>query len=380
MENEENNPFQIIEEANSRTLDYFNRIYVNHLELIQNLKTELFELDIQIETLERTRALYTYHTDCRKSIFSPVEGEGSHSMTRGKQIDRQLEDLEDAKELLEKRIYDMEEETLFYKEQLEMLARAQKCIHTVSDQRRYAEDLSDDFSDLDDAIEFIEEEDTGAETTHNYNILMLQDYDNYRYAINLDQHVKQELISSFHKLDVLKWLLHSDLERARVTLDELHASQSDIIHSIDDLLEQLGYHIDMKQPAWNQINQLIRSYQKDHAECDIDFSCDCTEQDLNLPWFITARLIQMLREIFDNIFEHSSADHVSAKVFLSSRLVDVSVSDNGVGIPEDYLEDSEWYSGLHKVHEIIYQLDGNLQIEGDLLTGTDVRFSFPVKK
>lgn len=378
MTKEDTTPFQVIEEANSKTLDYFNQLYVNHQELVQGLKTELFELEIQIETLERTKELYTPHTDNRKHIFSPVDGPSDRSVTRGKQIAEQLQDLKDARLLLEKRIADLEEDTLSYKEQIAMLARAQKCIHTIASESdmESTRELPDS---EEEGIEFIEDEDTGTGTEHNYNILMLQDYANYQCATDLDQHVKQELISSFHKLDVLKWLLHSDLERARVTLDELHTSQESIVHSIDLLLEQLNYDINTKQPVWNQVNHLIKTYQREHPEYNIDLSCDCSEQDLNLPWFISIRLIQMLREIFRNIFEHANADRITAKVFLSSRLIDVDIHDNGVGIPEDYLETSDWYSGLHKVHEIIYQLDGNLQIQGDLITGTNVRFSFPVK-
>ena len=50
MTKDERNPFNIIEEANSKTLEYFNKTYISNLELIQNLKTELFELEVQIET------------------------------------------------------------------------------------------------------------------------------------------------------------------------------------------------------------------------------------------------------------------------------------------------------------------------------------------
>jgi hypothetical protein len=48
MTNEEQNPLSIIEEANTKTLEYFNKTYLDNLELIQKLKTELFELEVQI--------------------------------------------------------------------------------------------------------------------------------------------------------------------------------------------------------------------------------------------------------------------------------------------------------------------------------------------
>lgn len=379
MTNDEMNPLNIIEEANSKTLDYFNKTYVDNLELVQSLKTELFELEVQIETLEKTRELYTYHTDNRKNIFSPImDADNDQTMTRGKQIALQIKDLEDARERLEKRIADLEQDILFYKEQVSMLSKASKCIHTVLVGNTHGE--SGNSPEEEDLIEFIEAEDTEDKASHNYTMLRLEDYEHYKYASSLDQNIKQELISSLNKLDVLKWLLHSDLGRAKVTLNEVHNSQKSILLSLDEILEHLNYNIDTKQPIWDQVNKLIAGYQQEHPECMIDSSCDCTEHEMNLPPVITIRLIRMLREVFDNIFKHSNANRVTAKIFISSRLIDVYVNDNGVGIPDDYLERSNWSSGLHRLHETIYQLDGKLQIQGDLISGTNVRFSFPVKK
>lgn len=378
MTNDKNNPLNIIEEANSKTLDYFNKTYVSNLELVQSLKTELFELEVQIETLEKTRDLYTYHVDDRRNVFSPYATEANHTMTRGKQIALQLKDLEDAKERLQKRIEDLEKDIEFYKEQVAMLSKASKCIHTVLVGKNHDDEDSDLQSE--DNIEFIEKEDKDSPSTHNYRMLMLEDYEQLQYASALDQNVKQELISNLNKLDVLKWLLRSDISRAKVTLNELHDSQETILQSLDSVLDKLNYRIDTKQPIWDQVNKLMEGYQHAHPECMIDFDCDCTEHDLDLPSVISIRLIRMLREIFDNVFKHSNANRITAKIFISSRLIDVYVNDNGVGIPEDYLDRSSWSSGLHMIHEIIYQLDGKLQIQGDLISGTNVRFSFPIKK
>lgn len=377
MSKEEINPLNIIEEANAKTLDYFNKTYMSNLELVQSLKTELFELEVQIETLEKTRDLYTYKVDDRKNVFSPLSTVSDTSNTRGHQLALQIKDLEDAKDRLIKRIEDLENDIEFFKEQVSMLSKASKCIHIVlvgSDHH----DL-DDNENSEDLIEFIETEDTDKKVTHPYTMMMLEDYENNKFATLLDQNVKQELISNLNKLDVLKWLLHSDIGRAQVTLNELNNSQQTILQSIDEVLNQLNYNIDTKQPIWDQVNKLIEYYKRLHPECMIDSACDCTEHDLDLPSVITIRLIKMLREIFDNIFKHSNANHVTAKIFISRRLIDVYVNDNGVGIPEDYLDRAGFSSGLHRLHEIIYQLDGNLQIQGDLISGTNVRFSFPIK-
>lgn len=377
MTNDENNPLNIIEEANTKTLDYFNKTYVSNLELVQSLKTELFELEIQIETLEKTRDLYTYHIDNRREVFSPLSNEHSTTMTKGRQLEMQIKDLEDARERLQNRIAGLEKDIVFYKEQVEMLSKASKCIHTVLVGKSHPEDNN---PEEDTTIEFIETADEESKTKHYYTVMMLEDYEHFHFARQLDQNIKQELIASLNKMDVLKWLLHSDLGRARVTLSELHNSSQSILESLDKVLNELNYNIDTKQPIWDQIEKLVDEYRKLHPECMIEASCDCTEHELNLPSVITIRLIQMLKEVFDNIFIHSNANKVTAKVFISSRLIDVYVNDNGVGIPDDYLDRAEWSSGLHRLHEIIYQLDGKLDIKGDLISGTNVRFSFPIKR
>ena len=95
MSKEENNPLNIIEEANTKTLEYFNKTYMSNLELVQSLKTELFELEVQIDTLENTRELYTYQVDDRKNVFSPLSTMSDSSNTKGYQLALQIKDLED---------------------------------------------------------------------------------------------------------------------------------------------------------------------------------------------------------------------------------------------------------------------------------------------
>lgn len=378
MTNDVNNPLNIIEEANSKTLDYFNKTYVSNLELVQSLKTELFELEVSIETLEKTRDLYSYQVDDRKNVFSPLSNNVDPSNTKGYQLALQIKDLEDAKVLLEKRISDLLEDIDFYKEQVSMLSKASKCIHTVLVGSKSSNEIPSE--EEENLIEFIETEDTEGKVTHPYTSMMLEDYENYQHAYMLDQNVKQEIISNLNKLDVIKWLLHSDIGRAQITLNEIQSSQQHILSSLDMVIDRLNYNIDTKQPIWDQVNKLVDSYKKAHPECMFDSTCDCTEHELDIPSVITIRLIKMLREIFDNIFKHSNANRITSKIFISSRLIDVYVNDNGVGIPEDYLERAGYHSGLHRLHETIYQLDGKLQIQGDLISGTNVRFSFPIKK
>ena len=278
MTNEEQNPLSIIEEANTKTLDYFNKTYLSNLELVQKLKTELFELEVQIETLQKTRDLYTYQGEDRRNVFSPLTDIRSSSVSRGAQLGEQVKALEDARESLENRIAQLEADISFYKEQVDMLSKASKCIHTVLIGKKESKNILADESG-DTGIEFIETADTEDKSTHNYNMLRLEDYERYRCANSLNKNVKEELISNLNKLDVLKWLLHSDIGRAMVTLTELHNSSENVLNSLDKVLYRLNYNVDTKQPIWDQVDKLIDAYKKIHPECMIDYSCDCTEHE-----------------------------------------------------------------------------------------------------
>ena len=80
--------------------------------------------------------------------------------------------------------------------------------------------------------------------------------------------------------------------------------------------------------------------------------------------------------MLDNVFEHSEANRINLVISCRNDNIDVTLTDNGKGIPDDYLEESPWYSDLHKAHELIYLLCGELQIKGSS-DGTTVHFCFP---
>ena len=91
----------------------------------------------------------------------------------------QIKDLKDARERLQKRISGLEEDISFYKDQVEMLSKASKCIHTVLVGSHHDEQAEDDPTDT--GIEFIESEDTEDKTTHNYSMLQLDTINMHLY-------------------------------------------------------------------------------------------------------------------------------------------------------------------------------------------------------
>jgi two-component system sensor histidine kinase DegS len=116
-----------------------------------------------------------------------------------------------------------------------------------------------------------------------------------------------------------------------------------------------------------------------NPEITIDASVECPDYNLKLHPVFTINLIKLLNIFFDNAFRHANATKIIFKLYLTPNIVEITISDNGIGISPDYMEKSPWYSSLHKAFEIIYMLGGQLSVNGVPFEGTNVRFSFPVK-
>ena len=65
---------------------------------------------------------------------------------------------------------------------------------------------------------------------------------------------------------------------------------------------------------------------------------------------------------------------ISFKADEEDDILYFEIRDNGIGIPDNYLEKTEWYSGIKRAKELLFMISGKLDIKND--NGTIVRFSF----
>ena len=61
--------FKKIKSANQMMLDYFNKSFLSQLEDIQNLKTQIFEIDIKIDELDKTKDITPSRPTPEKASF-----------------------------------------------------------------------------------------------------------------------------------------------------------------------------------------------------------------------------------------------------------------------------------------------------------------------
>jgi len=89
-------------------------------------------------------------------------------------------------------------------------------------------------------------------------------------------------------------------------------------------------------------------------------------------------IAQIVREALSNAAQHASASSITIRSIYRPLSLEVSVADNGVGIPSDILRDGrEGHFGLNGMRERARRLEGRVQIESDANGGTRVMIKAP---
>lgn len=365
---------KLVRNTNQDLLNFFNDSYISKLEQVQSLKTEEFELKAKIDQLVKTLDVYSFKTSTGHNVFSPFSVNTTSQQEKATQIELQLKELKDIQSTLKLQIKEEEEETDLLKRRITSLSTSNRHLDELLSE--VTEEVSTIVDPPDETAQFNDTDED--DVNHGINILKLQQYEKEQLADKLQNDITEVLDSNSHKLEVLSWLIRSDINRAKVTLEELTTSTSKLADHVDEIANSLVNEVDLEKPVWTLLEQLFQSYKDEHPECGISYDINCTDYAINIPDIISTHLVLIIKELMNNVFTHSNANKVSIKIYLSSKLVDINIVDNGIGIDDNYSTESPWYSGLHKIREIIYLLKGTLKIDGDGENGTNIRLSFPL--
>lgn len=239
MDEQQKGKLEIIQNVNTNTLNYFNNQYLSNLEQIQNLKTELFEVEIKIEELHRTKSIYSFSSSSRKNIFTPTVT-GPINNEKGKIIDAQIEGLKEVKISLSQKIKTLENSLLDLKSTLEELKQADVAIKYLQLQA----DLDtqnieqEEPNNCDDELFFVKPNEDN-NNQHGFNILMLDAFDKSYITTILDKNIRDAIVSNAHKLEVLSYLLNSDISRAKITLNDVLSSSNNIVEALDTVINSI---------------------------------------------------------------------------------------------------------------------------------------------
>ncbi|MCR5147850.1 MAG: hypothetical protein K6C35_02660 [Eubacterium sp.] len=358
--------------SNDEMLRHFTNVSNDLLQSVQNHQSELFEINIRLDELYRTKNVYYPSTNSRKNVFSPLI-KMNEKDERDSALTAQIDDLKLVKKTLEGKILEEETQIRAISEKLSTLTSAKKAINSLN---TYIEELPDE-DDTFDGFEFIEEEPSIPENQkHGTNILMLDAFDKTYIGTILDTKIKGDLITNSHRLEMLSYLVSSDPERARTTIKDISDNLKNTCSNIDYLLNHLKYDFDADQSVWLLLDDFITQKRDSHPECILESDIKCSDYDQKLSYEKTIALVNLLEIMFDNIYKHSNANQIKFRATIDEKNIDVYINDNGVGIDNSYYQKSPWYSSLHRAHEIIFLLDGKLSITGNKETGTTVAINF----
>ena len=363
-----------VRDSNQEMLDYFNGLYVAKLEQIQSLKTKQFELKIKIDELMKTLEVYSFKNSAGHNVFSPFSTTTTTQEEKAAQIEQELKELNASDAELTANIHSLQADADELKSRITLLHTATRKLDTFLDE------LADEFTKESTALE--DDESTKENLpviNHGFNILRLKKYDQDKLVQTLHTDILDQLDRTRHTLDSLSWLIKSDINRAAVTLDELIERTISMKDSLNAVLSGLTGDIDTSIPLETLLRDTIFRYKDTHPECVIESDIDCPDASIEIPEIIKISLIRILCECLDNVYKHANANRIDIYIQILNDQISVHINDNGIGIDENYSHTSPWNSGLHRIQEIIYLLNGQLKIEGDIISGTDIRFSIPVE-
>lgn len=362
-----------VRDSNQEMLDYFNELYVEKLEQIQALKTEQFELKIKIDELMKTLEVYSFKNSAGHNVFSPFSTTTTTQEEKAAQIEQELKELNASDAELTANIHSLQADADELKGRITRIHTATKKLDAFLDE------MAEEFTKEAVALEKEPVEEDLPVINHGFNILRLKKYDQDKLVQSLHTDILDQLDRTRHTLDSLLWLIKSDVNRAKVTLDELIDSTASMEDSLKAILLGLTGDIDATVPIETLLEDTIFRYKDAYPECVIESDIDCPDASIEIPEIITISLIRILCECLDNVYKHANANRVGINIQIYSDQISVHINDNGIGIDENYSHTSPWNSGLHRIQEIIYLLNGQLKIEGDIISGTDIRFSIPIE-
>ena len=362
-----------VRDSNQEILDYFNELYVEKLEQIQALKTEQFELKIKIDELMKTLEVYSFKNSAGHNVFSPFSTTTTTQEEKAAQIEQELKELNASDAELTANIHSLQADADELKGRITRIHTATKKLDAFLDE------MAEEFTKEAVALEKEPVEEDHPVINHGFNILRLKKYDQDKLVQSLHTDILDQLDRTRHTLDSLLWLIKSDVNRAKVTLDELIDSTASMEDSLKAILLGLTGDIDATVPIETLLEDTIFRYKDAYPECVIESDIDCPDASIEIPEIITISLIRILCECLDNVYKHANANRVGINIQIYSDQISVHINDNGIGIDENYSHTSPWNSGLHRIQEIIYLLNGQLKIEGDIISGTDIRFSIPIE-
>ncbi len=214
-------------------------------------------------------------------------------------------------------------------------------------------------------------------------LIEAQELERKRIALDLHDSVGQSLTAIKFSLEHAAALVDRDRKA------DAHASLERIAGRVGDLLREVR-HISMNlRPtilddlgAASAVRYFCREWSAIYKA--IQLTAEIDVEDSDVPDAISTDLFRTIQELLNNVARHAAADKVYVGIEIEQNCLQVTVRDNGRGMPERvepgvnvaHVSDSR---GMRGLRERTSHFGGAFQVTSEPGCGTEVRLTWPLE-
>lgn len=204
-------------------------------------------------------------------------------------------------------------------------------------------------------------------------------YESSLALITREETLKKDFSNYLHD-DILQNLLSIKNLTSKADQPEIQAL---ITQTLDDLNQSIRsqmhqYHSRLLKSATlkENIQMLLDMLKETHQRtfCNVELECADT---VFLVEPYTEIVYRMIKELTANALKHSKASHIRVVLTQHNGVIELTVSDNGVGFAPQ--KRAQGHHGLNSINEQVSLLDGTILIESAVGKGTSVAINLPMK-
>jgi len=214
-------------------------------------------------------------------------------------------------------------------------------------------------------------------------LIEAQEVERKRIALDLHDSVGQSLTAIKFSLEHAAALVDRDRKA------DAHASLERIAGRVSDLLREVR-HISMNlRPtilddlgAASAVRYFCREWSGIYTA--IQLTAEIEVEDSDVPDAISTDLFRTIQELLNNVARHAAADKVYVGVEIEKNCIQVTVRDNGKGLPERAepglnVAPASDSRGMRGLRERTAHFGGACQVTSEPGCGTEVRLSWPLQ-
>ena len=193
-----------------------------------------------------------------------------------------------------------------------------------------------------------------------------------RLARDLHDSAKQKAFAALAQLGAATAMIDNHPNAAKNHVSEAEQLVYEVLQELIILIQEM-YPVSLREKG---LASTVREYVFDwEHQCQIEVELKI-ENERKLALEIEQALYRVVQESLANIARHSQAKNASLSLIYDTEIVNMVVSDNGVGFEFDQRTTG---FGIRSMHERIEMINGELKIESNLGNGTRILVKAPVK-